>query len=86
MLELKYSQIYKNFLAYFFFVYFVYAVIPFLLSFNNLFEYNIIRQFLSFADIEKKLYIQNILSKINYNYLFLLNSILFLILFYLIKK
>ena len=86
MLELKYSQIYKNFLAYFFFVYFVYAVIPFLLSFNNLFEYNIIRQFLSFADIEKKLYIQNILSKINYNYLFLLNSILFFILFYLIKK
>ena len=85
MSELKYNLHYRNFFIYFFFLYFVYALIPFLLSFNNLFDFIIIRTFLSSVDIEMKNYIQNILFEYNHFYLFIFNSCLFIIFFYLLK-
>lgn len=85
MFQLKYNLSYRNFFIYFFFLYFVYALLPFILSFNNLFDFILVRSFFSLADIEMKNYIQNILFKYNHFYLFIFNSCLFIIFFYLLK-
>ena len=86
MFESNYNHLYKNFFIYFFFLYFVYAILPFLLSFNDLFDYILIRSFYSNADLKTKMYIQNTLLKFNHFYLFILNSCLFVIFYYLLRK
>ncbi len=86
MFDSNYKNNFYSYYFYFSLIFFIYAVVPYILQLSGLFEKTLFNHFPKKSHEEEREYILLILSKINFNYLFLLNIILFAILAFISVK